>query len=290
MTTVAFLLVLLSALAHASWNLQLKLAISKVAFLGSATAIAVAVLAPPAVIVAVGDGFGPRELAYGSVTAVLHAIYGTLLSRGYRLGDLSVVYPVSRGVGLALIPIGGALLLDEHVSTEAGLGIALIVLGVYAVHLEPRALADLAQPLRNAFGPAGRTALLTGGVIAAYSLWDKNALDALSPVTLNEFGMIGLSATLVPFALRQGVSQLRTEWRQRPRSILAAGILIPGAYLLVLTALTTSRVSYVGPAREMGIVFGALFGVLLLGEGSGRLRIPAACLIVTGVITLALAP
>lgn len=290
MTTVALVLVLLSALAHASWNLQLKLSSHKVAFLGSATAMAVALLALPAVIVGVKDGFGPKELAYGSVTAALHAAYGTLLSRGYRLGDLSVVYPVSRGVGLALIPIGGALLLDEQISAAGGLGIALIVSGVYAIHLEPKALADLARPLRSAIGPAGRTSLLTGAVIAAYSLWDKNALGVLSPLPLNEFGMIGLSVTLVPLALRGGLPQLQAEWRQRRRAILAAGILIPTAYLLVLTALTTSRVSYVGPAREIGIVFGTLFGVLLLGEGYGRLRIPAACLIVAGLVTLALAP
>jgi drug/metabolite transporter (DMT)-like permease len=201
-----------------------------------------------------------------------------------------VVYPVSRGVGLALIPLGGALLLGEQISPAGGLGIALIVSGVYAIHLEAKALADLAQPLRSVLGPAGRTSLLTGGVIAAYSLWDKNALDVLSPLPLNEFGMIGLSVTLVPFALRGGLPQLQAEWRQRPAAIVSAGVLIPAAYLLVLTALTTSRVSYVGPAREIGIVFGTLFGVLLLREGYGRLRIPAACLIVAGVILLALAP
>lgn len=290
MTTAAFFLVLLSALAHASWNLQLKRSTHKVAFLGLATAIAVAILAPPAVAVAARQGFGPKELAYGAVTALLHAAYGTLLSRGYRLGDLSVVYPVSRGMGLALIPLGGAFLLGEHVSAEGGIGIALIAAGVYAVHIEPGAVGGLVQPLRSAIGPAGRTPLITGGVIAAYSLWDKNALDVLSPIPLNEFGMIGLSATLIPLAFRGGLPQLSAEWRQRPRSIVAAGVMIPTAYLLVLIALTTSRVSYVGPAREIGIVFGTLSGVFLLREGYGRLRIPAACLIVAGVVTLALAP
>lgn len=290
MTTVAFLLVLLSALAHSTWNLLLKQSTHKVAFLGSATAVAFTVLLPPAAAIALIDGAGAKGLLFGLVTAALHALYGTFLTRGYRLGDLSVVYPVSRGMGLALIPLGAAVLLDERISPLAIVGIALIALGVYAIHIEPRALRDVLQPLRAINSPAGRTALLTGAVIAAYSLWDKNALKYLSPVPLNQFGMTGLTVILVPFALRGGLPQLRAEWHGRPWAILAAGLMIPAAYLLVLAALTTSRVSYIGPAREVGIVFGTIFGVLLLGEGYRGLRIPASLIIVAGVITLALAP
>ena len=290
MTAVAFLLVLLSALAHSTWNLLLKQSTHKVAFLGLATAVAFTVLLPAAVAIAITDGAGVNGLLLGLVTAVLHALYGTFLTRGYRLGDLSVVYPVSRGMGLALIPLGAAVLLDERISPPAIVGIALITVGVYAIHLEPRALRDVIQPLRAVNSPAGRTAVLTGVVIAAYSLWDKHALESLSPVPLNQFGMTGLTVILVPFALRGGLPQLQTEWRQRHWAIVAAGLMIPAAYLLVLAALTTSRVSYIGPAREVGIVFGTMFGVLLLGEGYGGFRIPASLIIVSGVVALALAP
>ncbi len=290
MTTLAFVLVLFSALSHATWNLLLKQSAHKVAFLGSATAVAFGMLLVPSVVIAAVDGIGTRGLMLGSVTAVLHAVYGTFLSRGYQTGDLSRVYPVSRGMGLAIIPLGAALLLDEHVSAVAVVGIVLIVVGVYAIHIEPHALGDVIQPLRSINTPAGRAALITGAVIGAYSLWDKNALDHVSPVPLNQFGMTGLTVILAPFALRGGMPHLRAEWRERPWAILAAGVLIPTAYLLVLAALTTSRVSYIGPAREVGIVFGTLFGVLLLGEGYRGLRIPAALLIVAGVVTLALAP
>lgn len=290
MTTVAFLLVLLSAVAHSTWNLLLKQSTHKVAFLGLATAIAFTVFLPAAVASALIDGAGVKGLLLGLVTAVLHALYGTFLTRGYRLGDLSIVYPVSRGMGLALIPLGAAVLLDERISPLAVVGIGLIAIGVYAIHLEPRALRDVLQPLRAINSAAGRTAVLTGAIIAAYSLWDKNALDYLSPIPLNQFGMTGLTAILVPFALRGGLPEIETEWRQRPWAIISAGLMIPAAYLLVLAAFTTSRVSYIGPAREVGIVFGTMFGVLLLGEGYSGLRIPASLIIVSGVVALALAP
>lgn len=290
MTTVAFALVLCSALSHSTWNFLLKRSEHKVAFLGSATAVAFSLLIVPAVVIAVVDGVGTKGLMLGAVTAGLHAVYGTFLSRGYRQGDLSIVYPVSRGMGLALIPLGAALLLSEHISAVAVVGIALIVTGVYAINIELHALGDVLQPFRSIWSPAGRAALTTGGVIAAYSLWDKHALDYLSPVPLNQFGMTGLTVILVPFAVRGGGPFLRTEWRERGWAILAAGVLIPLAYLLVLAALTTSKVSYIGPAREVGIVFGTLFGVVLLGEGYRGLRIPASLLIVAGVVTLAVAP
>jgi len=138
--------------------------------------------------------------------------------------------------------------------------------------------------------PATRVALLTGALIATYSVWDKAALDDLSPLTLNQFAMAGHALILAPIALRNGGGFVRHEWRERRGSILAAGVLAPLAYVLVLAALTTSRISYVAPVREFGIVIGAMLGVMLLGEGYGRWRIAGAVTILAGVFTLALAP
>ncbi len=290
MSAVALLLVLFSAVCHASWNFLLKRSEHKVAFLGSAGAVGALILLGPAVAVAVLNGIGWRGLALGGVTACLHGVYGLSLARGYRLGDLSSVYPVSRGVGLALIPVGAALLLDEGISGVAIAGIAMIAAGVYSLHIEPHAVRDLAAPLRALSGPAGRTALLTGGLIAIYSLWDKNALDELSPVTLNQFAMMGHALITTSVALRSDPEHVRREWRSRWLSILVAGALIQGSYLLILAALETSRVSYIAPSREVGIVFGAALGVFFLGEGFGLWRVWASGLIVLGVIVLALAP
>jgi drug/metabolite transporter (DMT)-like permease len=292
MTGVALLLVLSSALCHASWNFLLKRSEHKVAFLGMAGIVGSLTLLLPAVSVVVLSGIGMSAIALGCVTACLHGVYGLSLARGYRLGDLSSVYPVSRGVGLALIPVAAVLLLDETISGWAVLGIAMIAMGVYALHIEPDSWRDIAAPLRALNGPAGRAALLTGGLIAIYSLWDKHALDELSPVVLNQFAMTGhaLITTTVAIAAVWGLDDLRWEWRSRAGSIIVAGVLIQLAYLLVLAALETSRVSYVAPSREVGIVFGAALGVVFLGEGFGLWRIWASLAVVAGVIVLAVAP
>jgi drug/metabolite transporter (DMT)-like permease len=290
MTGLALLLVLASAVCHASWNFLLKRSDHKIAFLGSAGVVAAITLFVPAIVVVAANGVSNGGIALGLVTACLHGVYGLSLARGYRLGDLSSVYPVSRGVGLALIPLAAALLLNESISAIAVLGIVMIVVGVYSLHIEPHALHDLASPVRALNGPAGRTALLTGVLIATYSLWDKNALDELSPVVLNQFAMTGHALITTTVALTRNPDDVRWEWRARALSIVAAGVLIQLAYLLVLAALETSRVSYIAPSREVGIVFGAALGVLFLGEGLGLWRIWASLAIVAGVVVLAVAP
>jgi drug/metabolite transporter (DMT)-like permease len=290
MTGVALLLVLASAVCHATWNFLLKRSDHKLAFLGSAGVVASTTLLIPAIAVGLSNGVGVEAAALGCVTACLHGAYGLSLSRGYRLGDLSSIYPISRGFGLALVPFAAVLLLDETVSFIAIMGIAMIAVGVYSLHIEPHALHDVAAPLRALNGPAGRAALFTGVLIAAYSLWDKHALDELSPLVLNQFAMTGHAVITTTVALSLNADDVRWEWRSRAASIVAAGVLIPVAYLLVLAALETSEVSYVAPSREVGIVFGAALGVLFLGEGFGQWRIWSSLAVVCGVIILALAP
>ena len=290
MTTAAFLLVFTSAFCHASWNFLLKRSDHKTAFLFSLGTVSFAVFLIPAVVATSIEGIGTRGLMFGVVTALLHGVYGLSLSRGYQMGDLSTVYPISRGMGPALIPLAAVIFLGERTSLTAGFGIALVVLGVYAINIEAGGLGDLVRPLRALNRPATRIALLTGALIATYSLWDKAALDDLSPLTLNQFAMAGHALILAPIALRHGGRAVRHEWRERRGSILAAGVLAPLAYVLVLVALTTSRISYVAPVREVGIVIGAMLGVMLLGEGYGRWRIAGSLTILAGVLTLALAP
>ncbi len=290
MTTGAFVLVLTSAIFHASWNFLLKQSGHKAAFLwGMSTASFVAFSVPAAIAFAI-DGLSWQGAGFGAVSACIHGGYGFALARQYRLGDLSAVYPVSRGVGPALVPPAAVLLLDETVSAGAAAGIALVVAGIYVIHIESWALRDVLRPLDAFRRPATRAALLTGAFITCYSLWDKAALDHLTPLGLSQFSLVGYIVMLAPFAFQANAAPIRDEWRQRRWSVVAAGVFAPLAYVLVLVALTSTRVSYITPAREVGIVLGALAGVLFLAEPYGRSRIGGSLLIVAGVLTLGIAP
>jgi uncharacterized membrane protein len=291
MTTAALALVLASACMHATWNYLVKRSSDKSLFFWAMAAVGLMGLAVPGVAFAVFDGFTPTMLGFALISVCFHASYAVTLTRSYRLGDLSSVYPISRGMGPALVPLLAVLLLGESVSTMAVAGIALVVAGIYATHIDSRFLRDFSHPLRALAAPGTRIAFLTGLIIAAYTISDKAALNHdLNPVSLSTFDTFGNVLGLLPALAAAGAAALNREWHRDGPRIVVAGILAPVGYLLVLVALTTTRVSYVAPTREIGIVLGTAMGVLLLGEGYGLTRIWGSAFVVAGVIVIALAP
>ncbi|HUF54219.1 MAG TPA: EamA family transporter [Dehalococcoidia bacterium] len=292
MTAAAFALVIASAVLHAAWNFLLKRGFNKTAFFWCMCGTSALLVVPMGVTVAIIRGLEWKTLGYGVGTMVPHGFYAYTLARSYSVGDLSSVYPIARGMGPALVPLFAVILLGESVSALAVVGIVMVVAGIYATHIDTRFLRDLSHPLKILAAPATQFALLTGVIIAWYTLWDKTSIDAdTHPLTVNGFAMAGNFIFLTPFALLAVERDiLMREWTTKWRDIIAAGILAPLGYVLVLIALTTSRVSYIAPAREVGIVLGAALGVLVLGEGYGMTRIWGSVLIVAGCIVLGVAP
>jgi drug/metabolite transporter (DMT)-like permease len=229
---------------------------------------------------------------------VLHLSYLLALLRAYRAGDLSVVYPVARGTGPMLAALAAIVLLGERPTPLAYVGIALIGIGVFSL-AGAGGQAEGADGSISGERPGGGVhlsgagvgwGLVTGGVIAVYTVWDKHAVSALAlPALFYDWaGGVVLTIGLLPFAAR-GRDEVRAVWSDHRREALVVAVLSPLAYILVLTALASSPVSYVAPAREVSILIGAILGARLLGEGHLRRRIPAAIAIVVGVVALAIA-
>ena len=224
-------------------------------------------------------------------TSLLHAAYFLFLGRAYSYADLSLVYPIARGTGPALVPILGILMLGETVSAPAIAGIATVVLGIYTVYLSGEIRHFLRDPFRLLKEPGTRYALITGLLIAAYSVWDKVGVTYVSPFLYMYLMSLGVTIGLAPFLVRvHGVKALAGELRASPLSIVVVGLMIFVAYGLILTALQFSRLSYIWPTREIGIVIGVLLGSLVLREPFGQRRILGSSLIVLGVAIIALAP
>ena len=285
MTAFALVLVLASAVAHATWNLFAKRAGGGVPFLWLALTLAIPLYAPVAVaVIVLSDAtIGPTELLWLLVSAALNVAYFIFLQRGYRAGDLSIVYPLARGSGPVLATLGAILVLGERPTPVAIAGAAAIASGVLVLTGDPRKLK------RRGVGAAVGFALLTGVTIGMYTLWDKRGVSALLiPPVLYEWGSnVFRSLILAPLALRRW-PEVRAEWRANRTAALVVALLSPLAYMLVLTALAISPVSYVAPVREIGILFGVLVGARSLAEGDAGRRSIAALLMVGGVIALAL--
>jgi drug/metabolite transporter (DMT)-like permease len=284
MTGLALALVLASAITHATWNLLAKRAGGGLTFTWLSLAISI-VLQIPLVLTLIAvqrPAVGAVELTFMLGSALLHLVYFWLLGQGYRFGDLSLVYPLARGTGPLLASAAAIAFFGERPSGLAIAGALLIGVGVVLLTGDPRELR------KSGSGRAVGYALLNGVVIAGYTLWDKQAVSAAAiPPLLYFWGFsVGCVAIALPWAIPHR-SEIRAVWLAHRTEALWAAVLVPVSYILALTALATSPVSYVAPAREISILFGAAMGSHLLAEGQGPRRLLAAAAMVLGVIALA---
>jgi drug/metabolite transporter (DMT)-like permease len=217
-------------------------------------------------------------VAFAVVSGGLHAAYFTCLQRGYREGDLSVVYPLARGTGPALSVLGAVLVLGERPGPVALVGAGLVVLAVLSL------AGGGGRPSSAALG----FALGTGATIAVYTLWDAHAVGALRQPEVAYWWLTTLFeiAILAPWALRDRAA-LRTTWGHDRGAIAGLATLSPLAYILVLVALTLAPVSLVAPGREASIVIASLLGARVLGEQDARRRLLASAVILAGIACLA---
>jgi len=285
MTAFALALVLASAVAHATWNLFAKRASGSAPFLWLAFTLSIPLYAPIAIAVLIVTGvhIGLAELLAMFVNAALNVAYGIFLLRGYRAGDLSIVYPLARGTGPMLALVGAVLLFGERPTPLAIVGALAIVTGILTLTGDPRRLRQ------RGVGLAVGYALLTGVTIASYTLWDKRAVSVLLiPPIVYEWGANVFRALILTPLVVPRWAEVQAEWAVNRHAALAVASLSPLAYMLVLTALAISPVSYVAPAREIGILIGVLVGARTLAEADIGRRSIAATLMVGGVIALAL--
>jgi drug/metabolite transporter (DMT)-like permease len=291
-SALALAMVLASAVAHASWNLCAKRAGAAGVEFAWLVAIAGLVLYLPAVVVLVA--VSPPDLRVAGVafmagSGALHTAYFLLLQKGYRVGDLSVVYPVARGTGPAVSTLAAVAFLGERPSGAALAGGALVVGGLVALAGGSVPDGPGATRARLPVVPAVAYGLATGGVIASYTLWDKHGVDTLAvPPLLYSCGTdLVRTALLTPLAARRR-ARLRSTWARHRTDVLAVAVLSPLAYILVLTALAVAPVSYVAPAREVSVLVGGGLGVAVLGEPGTLRRLAGAVLVVGGLVALAL--
>jgi drug/metabolite transporter (DMT)-like permease len=286
MPAAALALVFTAALFHSCWNALTKNARDQFAFLCLAIAVA-SVLFLPVTLWALPHGGVPAAAwPYVIATIALHALYFYALGRSYRSGEFSLVYPVARGLGVALVPVLAASFLDERPSAVGALGIALVVVGI--VGLQWVGSRHSAVSARVHLGAGRGWALLTGLTIAAYALVDKAGVSRLHPVPYIGLMFVGSLLLLLPAALAN-VERFRREWTSNWRAILVASAMTLTAYLLVLFAFRLSKAGYVVAAREISIVISVLIGRLWFGERRLAARLAAAALVLAGVVCLALA-
>lgn len=289
MSPLALGLVALAALSHATWNLLTKQGRHQLTFLWWTGLVGTGLFLPAVAWTTPTWRWPAATWAGIGLAAAVRAAYFAALGRAYARGDLSLVYPLARGIAPLLVPPIAVLVLGERPTGTGILGALVVGLGVYVLHLPGLGRGQWVAPLRALRAVPARWAFLTGGLTTVYSIVDAWNVRRGVPPLLYAWGTIPLAALLLtPWVWRRPAMCL-AEWRAGRSRIPAVAFLMTGGYLLVLLAVRIAPVSYVAPARELSIAFGTLLGVAILGEPHPVPRLAGAGLILAGVLLLGLA-
>ncbi|MFN7121978.1 MAG: EamA family transporter [Hydrogenophaga sp.] len=292
MSLTALGLIVLAGLIHAGWNIAVKKVGADARFAFFNAFLMMLVWAPLGWWVGrdVVPGWGRVEWLLVLASGVLHVFYYVILLRGYRKSDLTVVYPMARGTGPLLSSLVAIVLLGEQISALGVAGIAGVVGGVFLIAGGPGLLRAAHDPVARRRVHKGMVyGVVTGVFIASYTVVDGYAVKVvlMSPILVDYMGNFVRVALLAPSVLRD-LPTARRLWHLQWRYALLVAVVSPVAYVLVLFAMQQAPLSHVAPAREVSMLFAALIGGQLLGEGDRLARLLGAMLIAAGVMALAL--
>jgi len=292
LTPLSILLVLISAFIHSSWNFFTKRGNFPIEFFFWVPLLGVIFYLPFFI------GFGvlpsifldpPLGLWWKVIlSGIFEAIYFVCLIKAYQIGDLSLIYPVSRSAPL-FTQIWAVLFIGETLSGLGVLGIGLVMIGLFVIPLkdfrpQTSVISFSRINLRALF-----LAFLAALASSIYSVIDKAAIEMIHPIYYLWLINLLMSFFIGLYLLIQKKIFFWKIWGELKWKILLVSILLNAAYLLVLMAMVTSKVSYVVAFRQAGALFGALMGILLLKEAHWQTRITGALILTAGLILIGLA-
>jgi drug/metabolite transporter (DMT)-like permease len=272
---VLYGLVILSAIAHATWNALMKSAGDRMLTMAALrfAGLTIGLCALPFV-----DWPDPRSWKWLLLTATVQFGYYVLLVRSYGAGDMSVVYPLARGLAPVLTTLAAALAIGETLSIGQATAVGVISLGIMT-------LSFGAGARRNAV----MLALATGVSVAAYSLFSGLGVRVAGTVLGFQACLeiiTGLGTVAYVAVVRR--YDLAAYARKDGALGLLAGVISVLGLLAFLAAAQRLPLGPVTALRETSVIFGAVIGTLVLKEGFGLRRVTAAAMVVLGIALLAL--
>ncbi len=279
MTTTVFFLVLGAATLHAVWNALVKVSSDRLAI----TAIMVMSQAAVAFVAVQFLPYPePESWRYIAVSAVLSTAYGLFLIKAYEYGDLSHVYPISRGSAPLIVAVVSVVIIGEALSRQAGVSIAVITIGIMSLTFT-RGTEGLREPRAIFF------ALGTGLFIASYTVVDGlGARVAGNPHSyafwLHLLNGIPITLIAIYFRRKSVLEAARLSWKPG----VISGVVSLVAYWIVIWAMTQAPIAMVSAVRETGMIFAVLIGVFVLKERLDLVRLASIVTTFVGALFLKL--
>lgn len=278
MDPLVLTLVLTAAVFHASWNALVKIGGDpwvRLAVVNGVGMVCAALLLP--FVEAPNAEVWPFIL--GSVA--IHQVYFVTVALQYRFGDLSHVYPISRGTAPILVAAAAFIFAGETLNPAGIAAVIVICAAIISLTFESR--------WRTGEGKGVFFALCTSVTIGVYTVIDglggRTADDVFSYIVYL-FLIDGIPFGLLVIFMRRRVlgPTLKAHWKTG----VLGGVLAFLGYALVIWAMTLTPMTYVSALRETSVILAALIGAIMLGEPFGRRRVIAAAGVAFGVVLLQL--
>lgn len=275
MATESIFLVLIAAFMHALWNAMVKTASNRLLILGLIASAHVLV----GMVLAVQYPFPSIEsLYYIGASTIIHFGYYFLIYHSYKLGDLSDVYPIARGMAPVIVALGAQIFTNEYLSAWAWVGIIITSLGIFI--LSANILKGNTHPIIIL------TAMMTGLLIGIYSVIDGMGVR----LSGSEFGYIAWLFICEIFVAAFAFIYLGKRLLSVPPKIFAIGLfggfVSAIAYGIVIYVKASEPLGMVSSFRETSVVFATLIGIFWLGERPWKLRIFASTIVMSGVVII----
>lgn len=288
MSLLVFSLVTLSALLHVLWNALVKTCEDKTSFAWLTSLVGSLVLLP---VFALSRCVQPGALgwpvwALAAASGFFESLYILFLLSAYRRADLSVVYPLSRGVAPLVAMALGGLFVGDTVTAAGVAAVCVIAMGVGVVGYS--AMGDQAPGNRRT---GILFALATGCMIACYHLVDRGAMrleptpNPLEYLFLMHL-FLALFVTLWVFLGFRYGRRTFVEWSTNRKGVVIVGIFTPLAYFLIIFALKFGNAAYVAAGRNIGIFISIMIGWLIFKEGVTSSRVVGSVCIAAGLAGL----
>lgn len=275
MNTADFILIIFSAMLHSGWNFYTKKSeANKIAILWFGWCVAGLTMLPLAIIYTDFSKFSITWIPYMILTAIFHAGYLYTLGRSYSLGEMSLIYPISRGIGIFMTICVMLMSGIEDISAQGLLGVIFLVLGITSVAI--KRFRDLEK--RAAMIMAVRV----GICVSLYSITDKLSLEVIPPLFYITTMFISTAIVMIPVMKYRIKSDLYSVVKRHKAYSAAIGLVSFMTYFLILLAMQNSLASYVVALREVSIVFGSILGMWILREESNKRKIMGIVMIVIG--------
>jgi drug/metabolite transporter (DMT)-like permease len=291
LTPLSILLILVSALLHSSWNFLSKKGNWPVEFFFWVFLWGTIFYLPFFIAFGVFPSFlvqSPPKLWWLVIpSGFFETIYFVCLIEAYREGDLSFVYPVSRSAPL-FTQIWAVLFIGEILSGGGVLGIVLVMIGLFVISLKDVRSRPMISSSRHFTSRPYLLALSAAVASSIYSVLDKAGVQILHPVFYLWLINFWMSVDTGLYLLLRRNSSFISVWRDSKREIFIIAFLQNVAYLLVLMAMQMSKVSYVVAFRQVGALFGAVMGIVLLKEGSWKTRMTGVLILTLGLLLIGL--